>query len=340
MQTRTLSFVVEKKAVVQNVIGTIGTRLVVVGMCLFSAFSQAALMKKVLPMGEQQWTYYLEPYTAAPDPKTLMVVIADSSCNSVANTPQLDFFREIWPTADLIIPEKPGVDRHLPFVAGGHQQDCPRAFRQRDNIFLRQQQITQIIEHEQLAHDYQRVLLVGIRTGGVIAALVAGQREDITAVMMVNSGSRHYLRDLEQQIKSRYHQAQQRQHAWLQWQKWAQKVMTHPPFVVDKPQHGYRWWRTRLNNDQQQTLAKLTMPVLVVQGDADQHVDVAGVMAMMGQLQQQGRRQLSFISVPKLTHDLHNQQGDERLYDVVGFMRLWLNNAASHAVPDSWYYRH
>ena len=81
-----------------------------------------------------------------------------------------------------------------------------------------------------------------------------------------------------------------------------------------------------LSLDQEQLLASVTTPVLIVQGGADQSASPEKATEMVASLVSQGKRNIAYRLYPGYNHSLNLSLGDGSSDKVIEDIRKWLRD--------------
>lgn len=284
--------------------------------------------------GGAKITYYLDQTSAdSASSDTLLIILQGSDCNSVKHDNFINLHgKEIWPSADLLMVEKPGITEALPFNSDPERPDCPAAYLQQDSPTQRMLDLKAVVSKVQTTRSYERIITVGGSEGAVVAAMFAAQTEMPAAVILINGGGRWFLDDVLHNMEASMPEGDSRL-ALEGFRGFAQRVLEGEPFHIDMSGHGYAWWRDVLSIDLQSVISQIRAPVLIVQGGKDQAVSPESVDTMVKYLQEVGVVPLTLLTYAELDHGLSDPYGQSKTGQVVADVVIWLRENLPTSKP-------
>ncbi len=91
-------------------------------------------------------TFYLERGHNNDNPKTLLIAVQGSDCNSAKHDKFVQIIsRRAWPSADLLLIEKRGITADLPYSADAERADCPAEYIRKDSPQQRVEDIKAVV---------------------------------------------------------------------------------------------------------------------------------------------------------------------------------------------------
>ena len=88
--------------------------------------------------------------------------------------------------------------------------------------------------------------------------------------------------------------------------------------------NSYRWWTDILNQDMTADLLRTTSPVLLVQGERDNHAPVAIARQIRDEFQHAGRNNFTYWEFPGYDHAMQDEHGTSHLDEVMAQISKWL----------------
>ncbi|MDX5592623.1 alpha/beta hydrolase family protein [Pseudovibrio sp. SPO723] len=297
---------------------------------LFTVSATAATELDLKREDGSQITMYLE--RSQKEAKAdLLVLIQGSDCNSVAhNTLINQKFSKVLPGADVLTIEKYGITSHLPWDRSGEREDCPAAYLQNDSLAQRTSDYLKVLDQLAERATYENIVLLGGSEGAVIANIIAARADYVSASVALNGGGRFFKDDVLASMKN----SGMPEHAYEQakqgFNQFATQVLEGKPFPVSMSLHGYRWWHSVLSADQLEILGDVGTPTLIVQGTADQNVDVAAVGEMISELRHKGATNITYLAYEGMGHHFQRDDNTSALPNLIADIQSWLNAALSN----------
>ena len=150
-------------------------------------------------------SYYLFEESKEHQSDALLLVLQGSDCNSVLQMKSIfSDFKNVWPEADLLLIEKYGIDRGLPYSVNADRKDCPKTYLKKDGPNQRIKDIEIVLNTINKGRTYKKHIVIGVSEGAVIANLLATNNRDIDATISLNGGSRWFIDDVLHNINSEY----------------------------------------------------------------------------------------------------------------------------------------
>lgn len=268
--------------------------------------------------------YYLESAKNGLESDMLLVAFQGSDCNSVQHNDFIQAFSKAsWPSADLLLIEKPGITPSLPHDTSAERTDCPVYYLKNDSPVQRMQDARAVVSRVLEGGRYRNVIALGGSEGATVAAMFAAESRIPDAVVLINGGGRWFLEDVLHNIKSTTPEPQ-RSSELEGFRGFAEHILEAEPFNIEVSNHGYTWWRSMLTIDQQSVLSQIAVPALVVQGGRDESVSPKAVTEMIEGLQKAGKNNIELVVYPEMDHALIAQDGQRMMQKVAGDISSWL----------------
>lgn len=268
--------------------------------------------------------YYLEKASQGSDSETLLIALQGSDCNSVKHSKFAQMqTKSIWPLADLLFVEKPGITASLPYSSDTERPDCPAYYIHKDSPTQRAQDVKSVVDHVLEGRRYRNIIAMGGSEGATVAAIFAAESGIPDAVVLINGGGRWFLDDVLHSIRSTS-SSNDLQSELNGFNGFAEHILKSEPFHLEMSGHGYGWWRSMLTIDQQSVLNEIKAPVLVVQGGRDESVSLEAVAEMVASLQQSGKNNIELEAYANLNHGLSTTDGKYMAKQVFTEINSWL----------------
>lgn len=268
--------------------------------------------------------YYLDVASEKFSSNTLLVFFQGSDCNSVKHN---DLIRQlsqvIWPSADLLLIEKPGITSSLPFDSDPERPDCPDFYIENDSPEQRAKDANAVLDNVAKDDQYKTVIALGGSEGAVATALLAANYSVVDAIVMINGGGRWFLDDVIHNIKSTSPESELTS-VLEGFKGFAEKIVNSEPFDVEASNHGYAWWRSALTIDQKSVLNRVNVPALVIQGGRDQSVSPEAVRELIEDLHSIGKNNIELMTYPEMEHDLSDPGGQRMTQEIAEYISEWL----------------
>lgn len=278
--------------------------------------------------------YYLQQRDPDNTSRQLLVVIQGSDCNSVRNIPSITHhMSNVLPSADVLTVEKYGIDASLSYNLDPDRGDCPGLYVLKDSPRQRLQDYRSVIAHLREQNDYRRVVVLGGSEGAVVAGLLASDSKSADVAIAMNGGGQRFIDDVLHSIETSTASAEEKVASAQGMREFFEHINTVPSAEVVASNHGYAWWKQMFELDQLVILQRAAVPVLIVQGEADQSVSSANTRQMLEQLVEVGKRNIVFYLYPQLDHQLNGPDGVSQMKAVVADIAAWLGDKYEYTYP-------
>lgn len=271
--------------------------------------------------------YYLEATSSGLSADTLLVFFQGSDCNSVKHNNLIrELSQAIWPSADLLLIEKPGITSSLPRDSNAERSDCPSYYLKNDCPEQRVQDANKVVSEIAKNERYKNVIVLGGSEGAVVAALFAAEYGIADAIVMINGGSRWFIDDVTHNIKSTS-PANEVKSALEGFNGFTKHILNSEAFEIEVSNHGYAWWKSVLTLDQKSVLTRVAVPTLVIQGGRDKSVSPEAVTELVTELYDSGSNNIELMSYPEMNHKLLDPNGRQMTQEISGYIKGWLKTA-------------
>ena len=175
--------------------------------------------------------------------------------------------------------------------------------------------ISKIIENEKIVNE--KIILFGVSEGGSVAARIATINDKISNLVIIGSGGKKFEEELRVLNKNAGNKFD------------LDKIYTdikENPNNIDKQFYGhpYKYWNSVLFKDPMEFYNKITIPILVAQGENDKSVPIESGRFLKDEFDKKGKTNLYFIEYKGADHTLKNTIGQENLIDFFDNMNKWL----------------
>ncbi|KDM93528.1 alpha/beta hydrolase family protein [Photobacterium galatheae] len=284
-----------------------------------AAFSSSVVGETFKRADGSAITYYLKGGGG----DKLLVLIQGSDCNSVYHNDTINLqFSQVMDDADILTVEKYGIDQHLVWRSEAEREDCPESYLKHDSPQQRVKDYRAVIHQLTQAKPYRHVVALGGSEGALVANLLGADSDQIDAVVALNGGGRFFIDDVLYNMQSQmppdaYPEAE------AGFRQFALSVIQNDAMNITVSGHGFPWWKTMLTLDQQSVLAKVTVPLLLIQAEQDINVDPDSFTVMVNALKDT-RPNLQSRTYASLDHRFQDQAGQSHTERVVQDVRQWL----------------
>ncbi|MEI8593583.1 alpha/beta hydrolase [Photobacterium sp. Hal280] len=266
-------------------------------------------------------TYYL----TGRDSDRLLVLIQGSDCNSVFHNQNInDNFSQVMDDADILTVEKYGIDQRLSWNPDPERTDCPDAYLRQDSPLQRVDDYLTVLDQLDQDNRYAQIILLGGSEGALVANLLAGKSDKVTAVVALNGGGRFFIDDVLYNMQS-----QMPAHAFNEaeqgFRQFAQAVTQSNEMDISVSGHGFPWWKAMLTADQQKILQAVDVPVLLIQSEEDTNVNPEAFHTMVKALKQTAPHIQPRIYAG-LDHAFKDAQGQSQVERVLADIKVWIGN--------------
>ena len=277
--------------------------------------------------------YLLEPPNIT-DSDSLLLVLQGSDCNSVLRIESIrSKFWTVWPTADLLLVEKIGIDNTLPYSTDLDRKDCPKLYLQKDNPKQRVEDIQLVLNKIRKRTNYSTIIVIGGSEGALVANLLTSSVNYIDATISFNGGGRWFVDDVLHNMNSYFASADELNREIKEFKSFASRIVNTPPFDIVASGHGYHWWHESLSVDQYAVLMDVETPLLIVQGGKDKSVSPVKVDDLIKALKSEAKENIDYFVYEDLDHAFNRTDGKNCLNDVVEDMKIWLNTKLKTGPP-------
>ncbi|CAA0103295.1 Uncharacterised protein [BD1-7 clade bacterium] len=284
-------------------------------------------------------TYYLKKNSS----KTLLVLLQGSDCNSVAHNEMINHqFSKAIPNSDVLTVEKYGITQAVRWNASGDSADCPESYITHDSPQQRANDYLQVIARVNSRNDYDDIVVLGGSEGALVAAMVAANNTNVTALISLNAGGRFFIDDVLYNMQlelppQAFDEAEQGFRAF------ADKIIHSESIPIQMSGHGYQWWKHMLTIDQTDILSSVKAPTLLIQAALDQNVspalaaDQARVLSkpknqVESSVNRQANSNFKYVSFEGVDHKFKDQQGKIRAHEVVLAIQEWYEDLRTNTL--------
>jgi pimeloyl-ACP methyl ester carboxylesterase len=272
--------------------------------------------------------YYLHLKSPRSYPKTLLVILQGSDCNSVSKNKAIGRLRNVYPDADMLTVEKYGITEALAYSNEVERNDCPDGYLLHDNPEQRVSDLDKVINVLRKNYHYSKIIIIGGSEGAAVANIITAQADYINATVLFGGGGRFFLDDVLHSMKFLGLTKEELSRNVEGFKQFAQSVLSQEPFKLSMSNHGYWWWRKMLSTDQEELLAKISTPVLIVQGGDDKSASPAKATEMVSSLQAKGKTNIDYYFYPGYDHSLNLSDKNPSSEKVIEDIKNWLSKKA------------
>jgi pimeloyl-ACP methyl ester carboxylesterase len=270
--------------------------------------------------------YYLHLKSPKNHTRTLLVILQGSDCNSVRKIKAIPKLRNVYPNADMLTVEKYGITEALSYSDEVQRKDCPEVYLLHDHPEQRVSDLDKVIGTLRKNYHYSKIIIIGGSEGALVANIITSQADYINATLVFGGGGRFFLDDVLHSMKFSGLTKEKLNRNIEGFKQFAQHILSHEPFELSMSSHGYWWWRKMLSIDQEELLAKIVTPVLIIQGGDDKSASPA--TEMVRSLQAKGKTNIDYYLYPGYNHSLNLSSDDNSSQKVIEDMKNWLSNKA------------
>lgn len=164
---------------------------------------------------------------------------------------------------------------------------------------------------------YEKMILFGVSEGGTTAAKVAAVNDKISNLVIVGSGGLKFEEELRILIKN--------SGMALDLDIIYTDIKENPNNIERSFYgHPYKYWNSVLFIDPMEFYNKITVPILVAQGEHDKSTPIESGRFLRDEFNKQGKTNLTFIEYKGADHTLKSADGKEGLKDFFEKMNEWL----------------
>lgn len=289
------------------------------------AASNQPIENTAMRLDGSEISYYIEEGSQQKQSQDLLLVLQGSDCNSVVHIESIfSSYRNLWPKADLLVIEKYGITKSLPYSSDAERSDCPSTFLQNDNPRQRVSDANTVLEALYEERLYRNLVVMGGSEGALIANLLAAENERVTAAVAFNGGGRWFVDDVLHNIASDYVEKEEAENSLNGFKEFYQHILTSDADELVVSGHGYSWWKEMFEIDQFLVLNDVEPPLLLVQGGIDKSVSPEKFNEMISDLTDAGKENIDHLFYQYLNHSFKTAEGVYKQDDVVSDMKHWL----------------
>jgi len=270
--------------------------------------------------------YYLIQESGDMQEKVLLLILQGSDCNSIFHNDSIKSeYKKVWPTADLLLIEKYGINKNLPYSSVPERVDCPKSYIINDSPKQRVADIKAVLEVVRSQTKYTKLVVLGGSEGAVIANLLSTQLDYVDATVAFNGGGRWFMDDVLHNIVSSQQNSEELKASIDGFKEFSNVILTSEETVgIEVSQHGYNWWRQMLAIDQLDLLQNVNSPLLILQGSADLSVSPQKVTEMVLALGEKDN--IKYKVYEGLDHGWENSRGESKRNEVIFDIHTWLKS--------------
>lgn len=304
--------------------------LVIISICIpLVAIAQNDSMESLTLLREDESLihFYLERKSPADVSDVLLLILQGSECNSIFHKKAgRDKLRNVWPSADLLTVEKYGIDSDLSYSSEFTRTDCPEIYLQKDNLEQRVRDLIQVLSYIRQKYSYKNIVVLGGSEGATIAIMLTSEVDYIDATISFGVGGRTFMDDFIEGIQNSLEDQNEIQKRIDGFNQFAEYILSSEPSEEKLGEHGFSWWKSILQYDQQAILAEIESPVLLVQGGKDESASPTGATKMVNELRRTGRRNIDYFFYDELDHSLGIPNGESFSENAIADMNAWLKD--------------
>lgn len=306
-------------------------------LLLFNAYPGNAAQNQehyaVRPDGSKA-IYYLGSVPTE-EKRGIVLVLQGSGCNSVANLRTANGYPGVSPDAVSLFIEKYGMNDSLPWSNDGNREDCPHAYLVNNTIAQRVLDVLLVLSELRMSAVWWNgeLIIVGGSAGVYVAEQVARLVPEADALVIFGFGGRRLMDDILHSIAVAF-AAEGKSEAAAKAEQanvlgLFEAVREDPTKVKFASGHSYAYWAETIAYDQFNLLSGLHVPVLALQGTADQNASPQGAREMVTELQEAGTVDITFREYDGLDHSWRDEQGESHRDRVLRDIRGWLERGES-----------
>ena len=244
----------------------------------------------------------------------VLLVAQGSGCLAATENPNIARAKRLLPNFAVVTVEKYGVEPHAkpkdPF------EGCSAAFYAHHTVSQRVIDYEHVLDH--LKHEQWwngNLVMFGGSEGGAAVAMLS-PRVNATAVVIFSSAPGHSFAQLfKMTVPPEVAQRADEEF---------KKIKAAPNSASVYGGNSYRWWTDILNQDMTADLLRTTSPVLLVQGERDNHAPVAIARQIRDDFQHAGRNNFTYWEFPGYDHAMQDEHGTSHLDEVMAQISKWL----------------
>lgn len=290
-------------------------------ICMISPIFAGEILKntqsnQLLRSDQTFITYYLQ--TGKLPAKYLAVILQGSDCNSIYNNQfVLENFANLTTNTDLLLVEKYGITKALPYLNDEERVDCPIDYLENDSVLQRVEDYTAVLN--QVKDSYEAIYLIGGSEGAMIAALLSEKLDYLQAAVLLNGGGQFFIDDIFYFIETNVLEGH-RSEAKSQFKESLAKLLNdeNTPYLSG---HGTKWWREIVGVDLQKSLENSHNRLLYIQTLNDQNVNWKGAVEMSKKVISE---QVEFLFIEGQNHFFEDNEGQRFIGGMKEIIKQWL----------------
>lgn len=200
----------------------------------------------------------------------------------------------------------------------------PVSYISNDNPEQRVKDIDNVLTFVRKKYGYKNIIVIGGSEGSLVASILSSRVDYLCATVLFGVGGRYFLDDVIHSIKFTSQNTDTVNRNIEGFKQLSQHILTHVPFQFSMSNHGYTWWRSMLSFDREMQLFKIKIPVLVIQGGADQSASPEKATEMYKSLQEKGKNNIEYKLYPEYNHSLNLTINDNSADIVIANIKEWL----------------
>lgn len=221
----------------------------------------------------------------------------------------------------VLVPWKRGASR-------GDPEDCTSEYRRFSTKQIRVRDSIQVLTSS-LAQS--PVLLIGESEGVDVGARVAALEPDlVTGVVLIGGGGWPQAMELLHLERSKLRLSGQSEHEveiqLMEMKNLFRSIRTAPDSGKRWSGHTYRRWASYLFSPPSADLLMVDAPILMVNGDRDKSVPIQSARSVQAEFALARKKNLSFHVMKGVGHDLHDEQGNNRVDEMGQALFRWMNS--------------
>ena len=244
----------------------------------------------------------------------VLLAAQGSGCLAATENPNIANAKRLLPNFAVVTVDTYGVEPHAkpkdPF------EGCSATFYSHHTVSQRVVDYQQVLNHLKSEQWWNGQLVIfGGSEGGAAVAILA-PRVNATAVVIFSSAPGHSFAELFKMTAP----LEVAQHADEEFKK----IRAAPNSANVWGGNSYRWWTDILNQDMTVDLLRTKSPVLLVQGERDNHAPVAIARQIRDEFQRAGRNNFTYWEFPGYDHAMQDEHGTSHLDEVMAQISKWL----------------
>ena len=268
--------------------------------------------------------YYLELNNKnAHEPRTLFLFLQGSDYNSVRGLPSLNIIKSIYPNADVLTIEKYGITDTLSYstqIRGALSDDYAKF----DTPLQRVYDAERVIEILWNNYNYDSLIVLGGSEGATVAYILASESQRVNATITIGGGGRFFMDDVICSIEATDLPNEEKIKEIEGFKSFSQFIISQDSLDFTMSDHGFNYWKTILNIDQQEIISRVSTPILILQGGKDISVSPEKTTEMVGKLREIGKSNIDYYFYPEYDHSLNVSEDETAREKVISDIRNWI----------------